>query len=271
MSIEIVNEVIKFKAYPEDIEVEYRSDSFRPNRVSEAFADAVDKDLSGLIVDDVGAGGGTIAIIEGKRNAKEVRAIEKAHPNYCLLEGNIKRNNLVGKVIPFEGAFFDPILTLPPADIITADVSGIPEIVGRALGWYPEGIPTGGDKGTEITCELLRRAPYHIKKNGKLYFPTADDLLDAEEILEIARKNFEVVDNALCSAEQLREWNRKATESNGRLWKSPEYVWFPLKEEDMSNLERAYKGNIPNTIHIQEVKGHYFWRGRIHVAMGPKV
>jgi hypothetical protein len=264
-------EVIRFNAYPTDVEVEYRLDSFRPNRVSDSFANAMPKDLTNLVVDDIGSGGGILAIVSAKRNALEVRAVEPADANYQLLVNNIRKNGCEKVVIPYQGVYFDPIKQLPKADMISADVSGIPEIFARALGWYPEGIPTGGPKGSEITCELLRRAPYYIKEEGKLYFPTADDLLNADEILEVARDSFKYVKNAICSSKELDNWNDEKAKSNGKLWKSPDYVWFQLRDEDIQKLDRAYHGNIPPTINIQEVKGRYFWRGKIHVATGPRV
>jgi hypothetical protein len=109
-----------------------------------------------------------------------------------------------------------------------------------------------------------------LKPNGRLYFPTADDLRDAEEILEIARQNFEIVQNALCSPEEIKEWEKQFKDSNGKNWRTPEFVWFPLRDEDIQKLERAYNGNFPRTLNIQQVKGHYFWRGRIHLAMKPR-
>ncbi|MDP2925393.1 MAG: hypothetical protein Q8N99_03410 [Nanoarchaeota archaeon] len=264
-------EVIAFDIYPKKVDVEYRNDSFRPNRVSEAFLKAIPKNLDGLVVDDIGSGGGVIAIIEANRGALEVRAVEPADANYKLLVRNIERNVLQDRITAYQGVFFDPIAHLPRADLISADVSGIPEILSRALGWYPEGIPTGGPKGTEITCELLRRAPKFLKTDGKLYFPTANDLLDAEEILQVARDNFKVVENALWSKDELEKWKLDSAKSEGKLWKSPEYIWFHLREEDMQKIDRAYNGAVPKTINIQEIKGRYFWRGQIYVATQPKI
>jgi hypothetical protein len=262
---------LPFKAEPGiEIEVEYNIDAFRPNRVSEHFAKAIPVDLEGLIVDDIGSGGGVLAIIEARRGAREVRAVEPALTNYKLLLKNIQRNVNPGIIRPYNGVFFDPIWDLLPADIISADVSGIPETVARALGWYPEGVPTGGQKGSEVTCELLKRSPRYLKETGKIYFPTANDLLNANEIIEVARENYRCVKNALCSDEEKNRWNREASESNGKLWKSPEYVWFPLRDEDIKKLEVAYKGKIPSTVSIQEVKGKYFWRGQIYEATLPK-
>ncbi len=263
-----MSELIQFSDDVLTLEVEYDSNSFRPNRVSKAFANAMPKDLTSLVVDDIGSGGGVLAIIEAKRGAREVRAVEPAPANFELLVRNIQRYGYGGIIRAYKGVFFDPLKYLAKADIISADVSGIPETFGRALGWYPEGIETGGEKGTEITCELLRRAPYYIKRNGRLYFPTANDLLDAEEILQVARENFGYVENALCSDEQLTEW-KQDPKSDGKL--SPDYVWFQLRKEDIEKLETAYFGKIPSSINIQQIKGRFFWRGQIYVAAQPKL
>jgi hypothetical protein len=264
------SEIVSFQAYTDQkepkVHIEINPDSFRPNRVSEAFARAIPRDLSNLIVNDIGAGSGVLSIIEAKRGAREVRAVEPADANYALLCRNIIRNNVQGIVTPYQGFYFDPIENLPKADIISADVSGIPETCARALGWYPKGIPSGGAKGSEITLGLLPRAGRHMQQNGKLYFPTANDLLDADEIFTLARQHFGRVENALCTPEQLTEWKRKPT---GMF--SPDYVWFPLRPEDMENLHTAYGGRLPFTMNIQTIRGRNFWRGQIYVASEPKI
>jgi len=269
-------EVIPFASNSgEQIDIGATPYSFRPNRVTQSFLDSLPKNLDGLVCDDIGSGTGVIAIIEAYRGARLVNAVEPASENYKLLNQNIARqnSNVNGRINTHQGEYFDPLQGSEKPDIITADVSGIPETFGRSLRWYPPGIATGGVKGSEITCELLRRAPYRIKEDGLLLFPTADDLLDSEEILEAARDNFESVENALYSQEDRKafEGRRAREELKGREKRfSPEYVWFPLTGGNIETLEQAYGGEIPSSVNIQEVSGRYFWRGRVHAARGPK-
>ena len=268
METSVPYETVSFKIDDSSVEIYACPNSFRPNRVSEAFISSLPEDLSGKVVYDIGAGSGVIAIAEALRNAKIVHAVEPAQTNYELLVANIKKLGLEDKIIPYQGKYFDPLGSVEYADVISADVSGIPDVFGRALGWYPQGVDTGGKEGYEITCELLKRAPEHIKDDGMLLFPTAKDLLDAEVILEAARNSFGRIENALCSKGELEEWGRRS-EENGKMWKSPEYVWFQLREQDMKSVHEAYSGELPDTMNIQKVRGRNFWRGQIHRATKP--
>jgi len=255
-------EIIRFQTLNRKIEIEVNPKAFRPNRVSRAFIEALPKNLESYVIDDIGSGTGILALEAAYRGARKVRAVEPAKENYTLLVRNISRHNMENIITPYQNVYFNPIKEQEKADIIIADVSGIPDIFARALGWYPEGVPTGGDEGYEITCELLKRAPKYLKETGKLFFPIANDLLDENKILDAARQNFRNVENALCSEKDLLNWKEKASKNNN-LWKSPDYVWFQLRDKDMENLKKAYNGRLPKTMNIQEVKGRHFWRGQI--------
>jgi hypothetical protein len=267
-------EIIRFNTGCKDVEMHTSPNSFRPNKVSEAFLKTLPQTLEGMMVYDIGSGGGIIAIGEAHRGAKEVHAVEPASANYNNLIKNVSMQRLDGVIIPHLGEYFYPLRDIEKADVITADVSGIPETFGRALGWYPQGINTGGSQGYEITCELLKRAPDHIKKNGVLFFPTANDLLDYNKILDIAKAGFNRVENALCSKQELEIW-KSSEEAKTNPWRSPEYVWFQLREQDIQKLQEAYNYKIPDTINIQEFIGPRnktlkFWRGQIYKASEPK-
>lgn len=275
MTTDIAYETVPFTINGEKIEIYSSPNSFRPNRVSDGFVRGLPSNLTGKIAYDIGAGSGIISIAEAMKGSRIVYAVEPADANYELLLKNIRKLGLEKTIIPYQGKYFDPLTEVEKADIITADVSGIPDTFGRALDWYPEGIDTGGKEGYEITCELLRRAPRHIKPTGMLLFPTANDLLDYEKILEVARRSFSKVENALCTEEQLETFRREASKSDGRIWKSPDYVWFQLRDQDLDTLCEAYAvqsvEELPKTINIQRVKGRSFWRGQIHKATNPMI
>ena len=280
----------KFNMDGMDVEMYTSSNSFRPNRVSVAFIQGLPENLEGKLTYDIGAGTGIISKGTISKNADIVHAVEPSESNYDILLRNIEEWKLEGRIIPHHGEYFNPLKGIEKADVITADVSGIPDIFGRALGWYPEGVNPGGEKGYEITCELLRRAKNHMKSGGILLFPTADDLLDANEILKVAYEHFgkENVENALCSEEDAKRWY----EGEGARkipWRSLDYVWFQLIREDMSKLDIAYSkfGGFPDTISLCELRKNnkrewnvskrrgneilnisedskVFWRGRVH-------
>lgn len=272
------------------VEICRSAKSFRPNRVTTAFIQGLPDSLEGKVVYDIGSGTGVIAIAEALRGAKVVHAVEPADVNYEILLKNCKDLGLEEKIITYNEEYFNPLNNVEKADVITADVSGIPKIFGRALGWYSDRVKTGGENGYEITCELLKRARDYMKSDAILLFPTADDLLDANKILEVAYENFgkENVENALCSEEDARKWY----ESEGARkipWRSPDYVWFQLTRDDMGKLDIAYgkEGGFPDTISLCELRKNnkrewdvckrrgneilnisedskVFWRGRVH-------
>ena len=135
------------------------------------------------------------------------------------------------------------------ADVVIGDVSGIATPVSYALNWYSTKVPTGGDDGTEVICEFLKRASRGpVKPNVRVYFPVAVDLSDKDKILDTVSKNFNKVENA---------------------WKK-EYIEFPLSEPEVQAIHDVYEGRVPRFINVQKSRKGSFWRGQILMATYPK-
>lgn len=224
---------------------------FAPNPTTVRFSRAI-KINPGEVVFDIGTGIGPLAIMAGLAEAKRVVGVDPVPLHVELAKQNVARYNLQDRVAIYQGEFFSPFKTHPElknlkANVIIGDVSGIADVAGRALGWYPSDVPVGGADGTAVLTAFLKQAPEYLFDDGRVYFPIAVDLSDSKKVMEVAHGLFAEVENALPKP----------------------YVEFPLTDEHVKTLIEAYGGTLPDFIQIQQGRTAY-WRGQILVASGPK-
>lgn len=225
--------------------------SFRPNPTTVRFARCVDVQPGDLVF-DIGTGVGPLAIKAAMAGASRVIAVDPV-PLHCeLARMNVAKYNLQDKITVLHGEFFGPIESDPAlknlkANVIIGDVSGIADAVARALGWYSDEVPTGGEDGTEVIIDFLRRAKPFMAPNGAAYFPIAVDLSDCDKINRVAHELFENVDNVI-----------------GR-----DSFNFPLTDDEIKAIHDAYDGNLPSYINIQTERRPN-WRGQIWRATNPR-
>lgn len=225
--------------------------AFQPNPTTVRFSRTVHV-RDGDTVFDIGTGIGPLAIMAAKRSAQRVHAVDPV-PLHCeLARRNVAKYDLEDRVHVHEGRLFEPLDSDPEtrdlrADVIIGDVSGIADPIARALGWYPEPVPTGGMDGTEVILDLLQEAKDHLTPDGRLYFPIATDLSDSGKIVDGARSLYREADNAM----------------------DYEYVQFPMSDEEQQAVTDAYAGRPPPYIQIQEGRRPY-WRGQIWCACNPR-
>jgi methylase of polypeptide subunit release factors len=204
------------------------------------------------VVFDIGTGIGPLAIMAAMLGASQVHAVDPV-PLHCELASmSVKKYGVDDRVHIHEGCHFAPIKEDPDArdmraDVIIGDVSGIADSVARALGWYSEKVPTGGEDGTDVIIELLQRAKDHLTPDGRIYFPIAVDLSDSEKIIDAARSLYAEADNAM----------------------DREYVYFPMSEREIRAIDDAYPHGLPSYIKIQNVR-RPSWRGQIWCASQPR-
>ena len=226
------------------LELFISEEAFHPNPTTVRFSRAV-KVREGDVVFDIGTGVGPLAIMAAKLGASHVYAVDPV-PLHCeLARMNVEKYGLSDRITVLHGAFFEPIdrcdaLADKHADVIIGDVSGIADGVARALGWYSEVVPTGGEDGTDVIIDLLQRAKDYLAPGGSLVFPVALDLSDGDKIFEAARTIYPRVENAL---------------------ERPN-VTFPVTDEEMAAIEAVYDGNVPSFITIQTGRRTH-WRGQI--------
>ena len=225
--------------------------AFRPNPTTVRFARTV-RVNEGDIVFDIGTGIGPLAIKAAMDGARKVYGVDPVARHCELARMNVVKYGLQNKVRIYQGPFFAPFEQEPElknikADVIIGDVSGIADTVARALGWYSEEVPTGGEDGTEVIIDLLQRAACYLKPDGSLYFPIAVDLSDSAKILDAAREYFSDVVNAMDKPQ----------------------VIFPISEAEVQAIDAAYGGRRPDYINIQPGR-RPSWRGEIWRAGRPK-
>src|SRR2546423_5753520 len=157
---------------------------FIPNKTTQTIAEAVEvhTDETGI---ELGAGTGPLTVLIASRPIAHLYSVERVKEQYDLAKKNVEKYNLSNKVTLYEGNIFDPIKENHPGikvDFIVSDISGMAEEPGRALGWYPPSIPTGGQDGTNKIIPLIEQSTNFLKENGRLYFPVVVNFSDGEKI-----------------------------------------------------------------------------------------
>jgi len=72
--------------------------------------------------------------------------------------------------------------------VVIGDVSGIPDAIASASGWFPSGL-SGGPTGAELPMRMIEESKRLLKKGGSLFLPTGS-LQDENSILDRARSVF---------------------------------------------------------------------------------
>lgn len=165
-------------------DVELSETTFQPSTISLLLADALDL-RDGDEVVDVGCGSGILSIIAAKLGAGRVWGVDSAHDVVEVASSNARRHGVEDVTTFLQGDLFEP---LPPdlrADVIIGDVSGIPDSLADASGWFPSR-KGGGPRGSELPILMLRAARERLRAGGRLFLPTGS-LQDETAILRTAR------------------------------------------------------------------------------------
>lgn len=244
--------IVESRVTDPPLELVTTPEAFRPNPVTVRFARAV-RIKPGDVVFDLGTGIGPLAIKAALDGASVVHAVDPVEMHCALARLNAERHGVADRVVVHHGEFFEPLESSlgdgssMKADVIIGDVSGIADGVARGLGWYSEQVPTGGPDGADPIVALLHQAPRFLKPGGTLYFPVANDLSDADRILETANRIYGSVVNT----------------------SEKEYFEFPLSAAEVAAIASAYPDGMPSFITIQEGR-RPFWRGQILAAQNPR-
>lgn len=161
--------------------------TFRPSTISTLLADALEIQPGSVVV-DVGCGSGILSIIAAKLGAARVYGIDAADETVEIASANAAAHG-VADVIQFaQGDLFGPLDPSVEADVVIGDVSGVPDEIARASGWFPSGL-AGGPTGAELPMRMIEESKRLLKKGGSLFLPTGS-LQDETSILERARSVF---------------------------------------------------------------------------------
>lgn len=161
--------------------------TFRPSTISSLLADALDF-KPGSVVVDVGTGSGILSIIAAKLGASKVYGVDAADETVEIASANAATHGVADRVEFAQGDMFDPLGHDLEADVVIGDVSGIPDDIAAASGWFPSGL-SGGPTGAELPMRMIEESKRLLRRGGKLFLPTGS-LQDEKSIVERAKAVF---------------------------------------------------------------------------------
>jgi precorrin-6B methylase 2 len=180
-------DVITWKGRLGPLELQVAPSTFRPTTITTLLAEALDV-TEGETVIDVGCGSGILAILAAKLGAGRVVAVDSSEGTVEVGEANAAALG-VGEVVEFHrGDLFAAIPEPVEADLIIGDVSGVPDALAAASGWFPSRVG-GGPRGSELPIRMLADAARWLRPTGRLLLPTGS-LQDEPAILAAARGAF---------------------------------------------------------------------------------
>lgn len=161
--------------------------TFRPSTISSLLADSLEL-KPGSVVVDVGCGSGILSIIAAKLGAGRVYGVDAADETVEIATANAKAHGVADRVQFAQGDMFEPLDPDLEADVVIGDVSGIPDAIATASGWFPSGL-SGGPTGAELPMRMIEESKRLLRKGGALFLPTGS-LQDENSILERAKAVF---------------------------------------------------------------------------------
>jgi SAM-dependent methyltransferase len=159
---------------------------FRPSSTSLALADALAITPGDTVV-DVGCGCGILSFVAARLDAQRVYGCDISDAAVRVAGANAERLGLKDRTEFRAGDLLDPVRDVR-ADVVIGDVSGIPDPIAEATGWFPGG-RGGGPTGAELPVAMLEEVGDVLQPGGRLYLPTGT--IQAEEsVLATARRVF---------------------------------------------------------------------------------
>ncbi|MBM3303869.1 MAG: methyltransferase, partial [Candidatus Aenigmarchaeota archaeon] len=125
-------------------------------------------DLRGKAVLDIGTGTGILAICSALAGAKHVEAVDIYIPAVECAESNVRLNHLESKISVYQSDLFSEVAYGKQFDLIIANLPIVD---------YPEKskeFHSLFDPSFKYHKELFRKAPQHLKANGKMVLCHAD-------------------------------------------------------------------------------------------------
>lgn len=159
---------------------------FSPTSTSKTLADALEIGSDDTVI-DVGCGSGVLAFVAAKLGAKRVYGVDLSAPAVKAAAENAKALGLDDVCEFRQGDLLEPVREVR-ASVLIGDVSGIPDEIAKASGWF-EDVPAGGPTGAELPSKFLRSIGDILVPGGRLYLPTGT-IQNEKAILEVAHEIF---------------------------------------------------------------------------------
>jgi len=165
-------------------DLELSENTFEPSTISVLLGDVLEVHDGDEVI-DVGCGSGVLSIVAAKLGAHRVIGVDNA-PDVVEVASRNAAQQGVSEVTTFlHGDLFTPLSPEVQADVIIGDVSGIPDPLAAASGWFPDR-KGGGPRGSELPIRMLQGARERLRAGGRLFLPTGS-LQDEGAILRTAR------------------------------------------------------------------------------------
>jgi cyclopropane fatty-acyl-phospholipid synthase-like methyltransferase len=142
---------------------------FSPTSTSRTLAEAIEIEPGDTVI-DVGCGSGVLAFVAAKLGAAKVYGVDLSHRAVEAARDNAKRLGL-DHICEFrQGDLLEPVRDVQ-ASVLIGDVSGIPDDIASATGWFDE-VPSGGPTGSELPTKFVLSIGDTLAPGGRLYLPT---------------------------------------------------------------------------------------------------
>jgi release factor glutamine methyltransferase len=150
------------------------------------LADSLDV-RPGEVIIDVGSGSGILGIVAARIGAGRVYGSDVMPEAAACATENARLLGVADRTDFRTGDLLKPLADVE-ADVVIADVSGIPDALAEVTGWFPGG-HAGGPTGAEVPIAMLEEIPEHLKPGGRVFLP-AGTIQDERRVLETARRIF---------------------------------------------------------------------------------
>lgn len=159
---------------------------FRPSSTSRVLGDAMVIQPGDTVL-DAGSGCGVLSFAAARLGAGRVIGCDISPSAVACATTNAQRLGLAD-VTEFRcGSLFEPVSDVR-ADIVLADISGVPDVIAQVTGWFPDG-RGGGPTGAELPVAMLAGIRDHLTPGGHVYLPTGT-LQDEPAVLAAAKRVF---------------------------------------------------------------------------------